>query len=121
MSRTTRPMGRTTLAFVAVLLIAAAGVANFTPAQNEPTGPVLTEASPAQAQGWEYKAIPRAEIIELAPGQQGEYILPKDLLDDFNAGLTILGDQGWQLVAVEPYHKEGYVSWPALYVFRRPK
>lgn len=119
------PMNRRTrqglLASTALLLVAAVATANLTPDEAPVEGPAITAAPRAAAAGWEYKALPRAEIVQMAPGRQGEYILPKDLLEDFNRGLEVLGSQGWELVAVEPYHKEGYVSWPALYTFRRPK
>lgn len=116
----TRPMRMTVLGSTALFLIAAAAVANLAPEDAEPAGPVIA-APQAATSLWEYKALPRREVVNLAPGDQGEYILPEDLLEDFNRGLEVLGEQGWELVAVEPYHTEGYVRWPALYVFRRPK
>ena len=121
MPLTPRPASRSALIVIALVPLAAIGLANLTPAQEAPPGPLLTETTPPAASAWDYKALPRKEVVRLAPGHRGDYIRPEDLLDDFNAGLGVLGDAGWQLVAVEPYHKEGYVSWPAIYVFRRPK
>jgi len=103
------------------LLVSAVGAPSTGPGDAAADGPAVVGPVPAASAGWEYKVLPRPEIIETAPGHHGEYILPKDLLGDFNAGLQVLGEQGWELVAVEPYHTEGYVKWPAMYVFRRPK
>jgi hypothetical protein len=111
------------LLIAAVAVLATAGLAaNRTPDGTAVPGddaPVLVP--PQAAAGWEYKALPRTEIVEMAPGRKGEFIMPKDVLDDLNRGLEVPGSQGWELVSVEPYHKESYVVWPALYVFRRPK
>lgn len=112
---------RVAVVSTALLLVGGIGVANLTPGDGRPEGPVIAAVPRAAGTGWEYKTLPRAEIVQLAPGHQGEYILPKDLLEDLNLGLDVLGEQDWELVAVEPYHKEGYVSWPALYTFRRPR
>lgn len=124
MPRLTRTAPRTLFAALGIF-VAAAALANLAPEGQSPAGPDIVPSGPGIAphdgSAWDYKALPRAEIVKLAPGHRGEYIMPKDLLGDFNAGLDVLGADGWELAAVEPYHKEGYVSWPALYVFRRPK
>lgn len=110
----------TFLGIVGVLVVAATATPARTASEGTAGGPIVA-AAPATSGGWAYKVMPRAEIIEMAPGHRGEYILPKDLLGDLNGGLQVLGEQGWELVAVEPYHTEGYVRWPAMYVFRRPR
>lgn len=115
-------MLRPALLIAAVAALATVGLAaNRTPEGAAPVADTPALVPPQAAAGWEYKAIPREAIVEMAPGHKGEFIMPKDLLDDLNRGLEVLGSQGWELVSVEPYHKESYVVWPALYVFRRPR
>jgi hypothetical protein len=111
---------RRNAAVALVLLITAAAVASQAPTTTEP--PDSTLSGDAIERGrWEYRVLPRADVVRLAPRHRGEFIRAEDVLGDLNVGLGVLGEQGWELVSVEPYHKEGYVSWPTMYVFRRPK
>jgi RNA polymerase sigma factor (sigma-70 family) len=97
---------------------------------------VVTTSAPAQAPApgggdqkqeakvkWEYKAIPTGDIENLAPRAS------KDRLTD---GLNALGDDGWELVAVQPGVPVlggatlgggtlGGGPTPTNYVFKRPK
>jgi RNA polymerase sigma factor (sigma-70 family) len=58
---------------------------------------------------WEYKAVNRGDIDELAkPGRKARNT------DTLTAGLNRLGSQGWELVAIET----GQIS--STYIFRRP-
>jgi RNA polymerase sigma factor (sigma-70 family) len=43
---------------------------------------------------WEYKALSRQDVEESAP---------KDVKDRMLAGLNALGDQGWELTAIDPF------------------
>jgi RNA polymerase sigma factor (sigma-70 family) len=65
---------------------------------------------------WEYKALSHDEIKALEFNRRGT--------DTTDGGLNMLGDEGWELVAIEPPVR-GPVSpigdRPALYVFKRPK
>jgi RNA polymerase sigma factor (sigma-70 family) len=114
------------IATAVVLLVAVvlgAGVAG-TSAGKQPVPPApgdQKQAARVEARGkWEYKALSPAGIERLAP--EGS----KDKLTD---GLNTLGDQGWELAAVEPgatvagLGKTGGTSgsMPSTYLFKRPK
>lgn len=119
-----RPTARIVVA-VLLALTAAAGLANLAPEETPPADPAAAGPATVRTEGrrpaWEYRAMPRSEVIELAPGHKGEYIQPDALMNDLNAGLEVLGADGWELVSVDPYHTEGYVRWPSMYLFRRTK
>src|SRR6516162_9528887 len=55
------------------------------------------EARPAAAQQWEYRILPKEKILELGKKKLA-------------AGLNKLGDEGWELVAID-----------GDYIFKRPK
>ena len=120
------------IALVAALLLATAALAASQAPEAIPPGPALPGESslpgefgpsvrPVEHARWEYKVLPRTDVVRRSPKHRGEFIKPEDVLGDLNAGLAALGNEGWELVALEPYHKEGYVSWPTLYIFRRPR
>jgi len=68
-------------------------------------------AQPAAPRGkWEYKVLTPTAIEELG-GKDGGALA---------AGLNKLGDEGWELVAIEPGHVPPPVKLPR-YVFKRPK
>jgi len=62
-----------------------------------PAGAVLAEERPGAAVKWEYRVLTKEPVMDLGK---------KDLV----AGLNKLGDDGWELVVVEP-----------AYVFKRQK
>lgn len=59
---------------------------------------------------WEYKVL-SPPAIETLGGMEVEALA---------AGLNILGDAGWELVAIEPGHLPAPVKLPR-YVFKRPR
>jgi hypothetical protein len=65
---------------------------------------------------WEYKALSYREIKEVEFWKRGT--------DTPEGGLNILGEEGWELVAIEPpEHSPAspFTDRPALYVFKRQK
>jgi RNA polymerase sigma factor (sigma-70 family) len=65
---------------------------------------------------WEYKALSHDEIKALEFARRGT--------DTAEGGLNMLGDEGWELVAIEPPVPgalPNLVERPALYVFKRQK
>jgi RNA polymerase sigma factor (sigma-70 family) len=65
---------------------------------------------------WEYKALSHDEIKTLEFNRRGT--------DTADGGLNMLGDEGWELVAIEPpvhVPASPLGDRPALYVFKRPK
>jgi hypothetical protein len=81
---------------------------------------------------WEYRAMTRFDIVKLAPKPavgkadgdepiKGWPVNPNSL----SQGLNILGDQGWELVAIEPHFQipQGDVTahFGPTYIFRRGK
>jgi RNA polymerase sigma factor (sigma-70 family) len=65
---------------------------------------------------WEYKALSHDEIKALEFNRRGT--------DTAEGGLNMLGDEGWELVAIEPPMRSPlgpFADKPALYVFKRPK
>ena len=78
---------------------------------------VLSDKGEAKAKTrWEYKALSRDEIKALEFKKRGT--------ETAEGGLNMLGDDGWELVAIEPaVHVSPSLGGerPALYVFKRPK
>ena len=65
---------------------------------------------------WEYKALSHEEIKALEFKRRGT--------DTADGGLNMLGDEGWELVAIEPPVRgpaSPFGDRPALYVFKRQK
>jgi RNA polymerase sigma factor (sigma-70 family) len=65
---------------------------------------------------WEYKALSHDEIKALEFNKRGT--------DTAEGGLNMLGDEGWELVAIDPpahYPTGRLADTPALYVFKRQK
>jgi hypothetical protein len=65
---------------------------------------------------WEYKALSYADIKSVEFNRRGT--------DTSDGGLNMLGDEGWELVAIEPPVRNPHVpvgDRPALYVFKRQK
>ena len=72
--------------------------------------PALKEGTPK----WEYKVIDRSELVK-----EGKKLLETGREEKLlTAALNPLGDEGWQLVAIDS--PPGQFAGPA-YVFRRPK
>jgi hypothetical protein len=59
---------------------------------------------------WQYKALRAGRVADLAP---------KDSTDPMSEGLTVLGADGWELVAVDPPIVDP--SRGPTYLFKRPK
>ncbi len=78
---------------------------------------VLTDKGEAKVKTrWEYKALSHDEIKALEFKKRGT--------ETAEGGLNILGDEGWELVAIEPaVHVPPSLGGdrPAHYVFKRPK
>src|SRR5262245_30412877 len=68
----------------------------------------VTERKAAVRSGWEYKTATAKEVRDLAN-------------NDLTAGLNRLGEDGWELVAVEPRSDTGRSLRDATYYFKRPK
>jgi RNA polymerase sigma factor (sigma-70 family) len=65
---------------------------------------------------WEYKALSYADIKTIEFNKRGT--------DTAEGGLNMLGDEGWELVAIEPPVRgpaSPFSDRPALYVFKRHK
>jgi hypothetical protein len=58
---------------------------------------------------WEYKVVPAGRVYDLAP---------KGSSDRISDGLSVLGSDGWELVAVEPPSRDIVMF---TYLFKRPK
>jgi RNA polymerase sigma factor (sigma-70 family) len=82
----------TAVLLAAVLLVVGYGVV-MAPAQTGRPTPAPVETKREPRVKWEYKAIAGRSIEQLAPPES------KDKLTD---GLNALGEQGWELVTVEP-------------------
>jgi hypothetical protein len=59
---------------------------------------------------WEYKALRASRVAELAP---------RGSSDAMSDGLTVLGDDGWEMVAVDPPIVNPNLA--PTYIFKRPK
>jgi RNA polymerase sigma factor (sigma-70 family) len=83
-------------------------------AQAIPSAPDKGEAKVKTR--WEYKALSHDEIKALEFNRRGT--------DTAEGGLNMLGDEGWELVAIEPPVRgvaSPLADRPALYVFKRQK
>jgi hypothetical protein len=108
-----------------VLTAGAAAVMSRTAAgEPPPKGKAARDAEPAAADKggakprarWEYKAMTYDDIKRLEFNMRGT--------DTPDGGLNMLGDDGWELVAIEPGvsgPSAAYGNRPARYVFKRPK
>jgi hypothetical protein len=76
-------------------------------------------AAPALKEGlpkWEYKVVHREELVK-----EGRRLVESGTDDKFfTAALNPLGEDGWQLVAIDPRPFNGG-GGTSSYVFRRPK
>jgi hypothetical protein len=73
--------------------------------------PVPASAQPAMAPAkWEYKVLTPPAIEKLGGKEPGA----------FGTGLNKLGEEGWELVAIEPGHVPAPVRLPR-YLFKRPR
>jgi hypothetical protein len=106
----------TAVLLVVVLAGIGAGVLS-TSAAEKAAPPVAADQKRGARVKWEYKAISPHAVENLAP---------KGSKDKLTEGLNILGDQGWELVAVQPgavmsgfNGKIG--SMPSTYLFKRAK
>jgi hypothetical protein len=59
---------------------------------------------------WEYKALRASRVTDLAP---------KGSADPMSDGLTVLGAEGWDMVAVDPPIVDPRLG--PTYIFKRPK
>jgi hypothetical protein len=98
------------------------GVLRISAAAAEPTGTPASGDEKREAKvKWEYKAIRVRDIETLAPRDSG---------DKLTEGLNALGEQGWELVAVQPgatvagFGGPGTMtggSHPSIYLFKRAR
>jgi hypothetical protein len=100
------------LLVVFVLVVGAAAVLPRTSAGEQP-GPAAPDKGEVKVKTqWEYKALSHDDI------KASEF--KKTGVGSLEAGLNVLGKEGWELVAIEPT-SPGPVPRPALYVFKRQK
>jgi hypothetical protein len=79
----------------------------------------------------EYKALKRLDIEKLAPGTSKDDDSSQGMNEArLTQGLNNLGGDGWELMAIEPYHQISYhdvggtlvtLHYHPTYVFRRSK
>jgi hypothetical protein len=69
--------------------------------------PVQGQETPAGSRRWEYRVLPREQIVQLGQG-------------DITAGLNRLGEEGWQLVAIEPGTLPGKNARTTHFYLQRP-
>jgi RNA polymerase sigma factor (sigma-70 family) len=119
------------LLVVLLLTVGAAALISRTPAADQPEkGKAVKKddreaAPPASGEAklkarWEYKALTHDYIKALEEFKKGE----KRGTGTVEGGLNLLGDEGWELVTVEPavvVPPSLGGERPALYVFKRPK
>jgi Domain of unknown function (DUF4177) len=107
------------LKFAALLFVLMAGAAVFSSrhaAGQQPSPPTADKTDAKVRIKWEYKALSYDEIKALEFNKRGT--------DTADYGLNMLGDEGWELVAIEPPVAGpvyGIGGRPALYVFKRAK
>ena len=86
-------------------------------ATGEQHNPPAADKADAKAwTKWEYKALSYDGIKAVEFNKRGT--------DTPDGGLNMLGDEGWELVAIEPPVAPAFPGLngrPALYVFKRPK
>ena len=64
------------------------------PFRHGPRNRPRKQAAPAEASAkWEYKSLTRSEVTKLAD---------KDSKSKLTDGLNVLGNEGWELVGIEP-------------------
>ena len=120
-----------TLAILPTLIVVDLGVRRAF-AQVPPQASPLQGATQRPGAIWEFKALTRSGVAKLAPKPVDDNLLDNDHIDGpaFNPnaltlGLNILGDQGWDLVGIEPYHEtplgSGRLGHPPTYILKRKK
>jgi hypothetical protein len=98
--------------------------------QRKPAPPA--EMSQPTKPQWEYKAMTRSDVARLAPKAAGDKARVDEPVpgwpmspDSLSQGLNILGDQGWELVAIEPHFQLGHMDatyhFGPTYILRRKK
>jgi len=98
------------------LMVGAATVIPRTSAGEQPDPSALEKGEAKIKTRWEYKALSHDEIKALEFNKRGT--------DTAEGGLNMLGDEGWELVAIEPpvpRPAPPFGGKPALYVFKRQK
>jgi RNA polymerase sigma factor (sigma-70 family) len=91
---------------------------------RENTGKQVVVTDPDKSEAmiksrWEYKALPYSDIKSIEFNKRGT--------DTADGGLNMLGDEGWELAAIEPPVRGAgpgvgpFADRPALYVFKRQK
>ncbi len=93
-------------AFCLGVLVVLTGLVGGGPASAQKEPSPQPPRAPEAAARWEYKAVARSKVEELAPEKSK---------DKLTAGLNKLGEEGWELVTVESPDKQ-----PPLYLFKRP-
>jgi RNA polymerase sigma factor (sigma-70 family) len=104
------------LLVVFFLMAGAAAVIPRTSAGEQPDPSALEKGEAKIKTRWEYKALSHDEIKALEFNKRGT--------DTAEGGLNMLGDEGWELVAIEPpvpRPAPPFGGKPALYVFKRQK
>ena len=95
------------------------------------SAPPAVASQTAQAQ-WEYRAMTRSDVAGLAPKPAGYKADIEEPIkgwpvnpESLSRGLNILGDQGWDLVAIEPFFRleQGDLNfhYGPTYIFERKK
>jgi RNA polymerase sigma factor (sigma-70 family) len=96
-------------------LLAGAAVMSRTTAGEQPDRAALEKEAKGRPR-WEYKALSHDEIKAIEFKKRG--------MDSVEGGLNMLGDEGWDLVAIEPPVRgpaSPFGDRPSLYVFKRQK
>jgi RNA polymerase sigma factor (sigma-70 family) len=106
-------------ALVAVLAVVGTGLGwrNLAPEGSLASAGAPDKQPPIR---WEYKTLQRSDW---APGPSVEGLAPADSADKLTDGLNKLGEQGWELVAIEPdrHVTPRGSAGPATYIFKRRK
>jgi|SRR6516165_6539570 hypothetical protein len=108
-----------TAALLFVLMATVAVVCSGGADGQQPSPPPAEKADAKARIKWEYKALSYDELKRLEFDKRGT--------DTPDYGLNRLGDEGWELVAIEPpiAAPAGPIPYtggrPALYIFKRPK
>jgi hypothetical protein len=85
---------KTALAGLMVAALLALGLSTVaTPAAGKPAALTTNDKKVQVKVKWQYQALTRPEVEKLAP---------KGSKSKFTDGLNKLGDQGWELIAIEP-------------------
>jgi RNA polymerase sigma factor (sigma-70 family) len=107
---------------LAVTVLSGAGLGRYRVAPEASVAAAAHEDK-ARPVEWEYKALPRSNWASMPLGSV-EGLAPKGSVDRLTDGLNKLGEQGWELVAIEPDRQlsaRALPPGPATYIFKRRK